>query len=210
MDFSSEDRILDFGCGLGRLSTWIAEFGVSEVVGLDSSADMIKEAERRCLPKKNLRFLNYDSEIPFTSGYFDKVLSVWVLQHILNGNFRAVIQELGRVLKPNGRIFLIEHVARRTTLEKYPGMNVCYKILRSPEEYIRTFEGEGFRLVKYYAISARGGPFYKFIVRNLFPAFMKPLLHPLVKFDIFWTKGKGIPEQGYVDCLFVFEKVVEV
>ena len=212
MDLSTESKLLDFGCGSGRFSTWIANYGASEVIGLDASLEMVDQANKRCPTRWNLSFLNYDgSTIPFPYGYFDKVLSVWVLQHIVGqGEFRTIVQELNRVLRIGGRIFFIEHVMKETTLEKYPGTNLYYKILRSPEDYINSFQQNGFRLVKYYPISTRqSGLIYKFIERNLFPTFMKKLLPAFVKYDLFTTSNMKVPKRGYVDCLFVFEKVAK-
>jgi SAM-dependent methyltransferase len=207
--FLAKDKVLDFGCGVGRLSVWVADSGPHEVIGLDATPEMIDKARRQYPAKENLKFFSYDgSKIPFPNDYFDKILSICVLQHIVKREkFQAIIQELNRVLKPTGRILLIEQVTRQTTLQKYPRTDHNYKILRTRQEYIDPLQERGFRLVKHYTVNARGtGLFYKLIARNLFPAFLKPLIGLMARFDLWWAREKGIPQEGYVDCLFIFEK----
>lgn len=207
--FLAKEKILDFGCGVGRLTVWIADSGPYEVIGLDATPGMIDKAKRECPAKENLKFFNYDgSQIPFPNDYFDKILSVGVLQHIVKREeFQAITRELNRVLRPNGRILLIEQVARQATVVKYPGTDHNFKILRTPQEYIDSLQERSLRLVTHYTINARdAGLFYKLIARNLLPTTLKPLLHLLVRFDLLYTRKRVIPHQGYVDCLFVFEK----
>lgn len=203
------DKVLDYGCGSGRISSWIADHGVKEIVGIDTSPEMIEEAKRFSPPRSNLAFKSYDaSRIPFKEGYFDKVLSITVMQHILDKTaFQNLIQELYRVLAPNGKAILIEHVMRKSTLEKYPETDQFYKILRSPEEYVSSFEEAGFKLLTQKAItSMRYGLIYKLIALKMLPAFARPLIPSFVSLDLMFTSGKGIPESGYLDCLFIFER----
>jgi SAM-dependent methyltransferase len=202
LDVSYKDKILDFGCGVGRISTWIADLG-TKVIGIDSSLEMIDVAKSHNL-RSNLEFKCCDSsKIPYKDNSFNKIISVMVMQHILDPHeLRDSIRELKRVLDPNGKIFLIEHVMRRTTSQRYCGN--FYKILRSPEEYKDIFETEGFRLIKGKPITY--GIFYKAITLNILPSFVMPLVPLFVCMDTILTRGKGVPKIGYINYLFVFEK----
>jgi SAM-dependent methyltransferase len=94
------ERILDVGCGTGQLTAEITQFG-AEVVGIDSSPDMISTA-RENFPQ--LRFevadvtaLNFDNE-------FDVVVSNAALHWVRDQP--AAIASIARALKPRGRLVL--------------------------------------------------------------------------------------------------------
>lgn len=89
------ERILDLGCGDGELMTKLEAFGC-EVVGVDSSADMIAQAQKQGLSAHVMsgEALTFESE-------FDAVFSNAALHWMLNPE--AVIEGVWRSLKPGGR-----------------------------------------------------------------------------------------------------------
>lgn len=110
-------RILDLCCGYGRHSIPLAERGFS-VVGLDASPVMLEKAAQNARSKGvevdwvlgDMRSIPFDSEFDavinlFTSfGYFD-----------FETDDFAVLEEIEKVLKPEGR-FLIDIVNRDSLL----------------------------------------------------------------------------------------------
>ena len=96
--------ILDAGCGYGRVSARILEADdSSRIVGLDSSPKMIRSAD---VLKETGRFLATRASIehlPFKSNSFDTVVCFGVLMHVENDT--RALHELGRVLRPEGRLF---------------------------------------------------------------------------------------------------------
>jgi len=90
------ERILDLGCGDGVLTEKIAALG-AEVVGVDSSQDMVDAARRRGLDARvaNGYRLAFDRE-------FDAVFSNAAL-HWMKDNPDAVTAGVNRALKPGGR-----------------------------------------------------------------------------------------------------------
>lgn len=91
------ERILDVGCGTGHLTAEIAASG-AEVVGIDSSEEMIAEARKK-YPR--LRFEMMDArEIGF-SDEFNAVFSNAALHWIKEPE--RVIEGVARVLRPGGR-----------------------------------------------------------------------------------------------------------
>jgi SAM-dependent methyltransferase len=90
------ERILDLGCGDGVLTEKIAALG-AEVVGVDSSPDMVQAAKRRGLDAR----VASGYSLPFNRE-FDAVFSNAAL-HWMKDNPDAVIAGVNRALKPGGR-----------------------------------------------------------------------------------------------------------
>ena len=90
------DRILDLGCGTGHLTAQIADAG-AEVVGIDSSEDMVRVASENY---PNIRFEVADARsLPF-KGEFDAVFSNAVLHWVRPPE--AVVESVRRALSPGG------------------------------------------------------------------------------------------------------------
>lgn len=113
------DYVLDLGCGTGDLVAGVRDVGAS-VVGVDISARMLEYGRHR-LPDADL--VRADAQaLPFADAVFDAAVSGFALR-----NFTAVarvLEETARVLKPGGRLAILEvHVpsstARRVLFDVY-------------------------------------------------------------------------------------------
>jgi trans-aconitate methyltransferase len=93
----SGERILDLGCGTGHLTGQIAEAG-ADVVGIDSSSQMVEEA-RRLYPR--LRFEVADARDFAFDDAFDAVFSNAVLHWVTEPE--KAIACVRKALKPGGR-----------------------------------------------------------------------------------------------------------
>lgn len=100
----SGDKILDLGCGNGRLVD-LFEGQTADYIGIDNSENLIKAAREK-YPGKN--FIVYNGlNIPFNDGYFDIIFCIAVLHHIPSKQMRiGFLKEANRVLKPGGRLIL--------------------------------------------------------------------------------------------------------
>lgn len=89
------DRVLDFGCGVGRLLFRFAEIA-REVVGMDVSASMLAEAWKNCEVRdvQNIFLVLSDDTLSAAEGKFALVHSSIVLQHIEVRRGRALFAQL--------------------------------------------------------------------------------------------------------------------
>jgi len=93
-------RILDAGCGTGRLGTLLKTFG--DVKGIDISSKAISFAKKRGLAATR----GSVERIPYKNNAFDVIVSVDVLYHKAVRDDARALSEFHRVLKPGGLVFL--------------------------------------------------------------------------------------------------------
>jgi ubiquinone/menaquinone biosynthesis C-methylase UbiE len=101
-------RVLEIGCGGGRLLERVLESGAGYAAGLDHSPDMLALSMRRnrdALADEALHLkLGDAARIPWPDGSFDVVLTANVFFFIDQPN--EVLAELRRVLVPGGRLVI--------------------------------------------------------------------------------------------------------
>ncbi|WP_437780009.1 flavin reductase [Sorangium sp. So ce1097] len=111
VDPGVEDRCLDLGCGTGRLTR---EMGrrCHEAIGIDATTAMVERATQRAkaLGLDNVTFREaLATRLPFPDASFDVVTSSNLLLHVPEPG--AVLAEASRVLRPGGRLALLEPAA---------------------------------------------------------------------------------------------------
>jgi SAM-dependent methyltransferase len=104
---SPGELVLDVGCGAGTDTLVAAQMVAPEgrVTGIDMTREMIAKAQSAAaeMGAKNVQFVEGDVErLPFGEESFDVVISNGVIDLIPDKD--AVFSELGRVLRPGGRI----------------------------------------------------------------------------------------------------------
>lgn len=106
----SGDRVLEVGVGTGlALPMYPADV---RVTGIDVSREMLSRARER-VARRGLQnveaLLEMDAEqLSFPDASFDKVVAMYVVSVVERP--AKVIEELHRVCKPDGEIFLVNHV----------------------------------------------------------------------------------------------------
>ncbi len=99
----ADARVLDLGCGIGRMTARLVGH-FAEVIGVDVSPAMIEEARALHGDVEGLRFqANSGADLSdFGAADFDLVFSYSVLPHLPPDVVRAYFFEVSRVLKPGG------------------------------------------------------------------------------------------------------------
>ena len=102
---ADSERVLDLGCGNGRLYELFRKKNV-DYYGIDISEKLIEIAKKRYPQAK---FWAVDAlNLPFFDNFFDKVISIAVFHHVPSKELRArFLGEVKRVLKPGGTFILI-------------------------------------------------------------------------------------------------------
>ncbi|MBO8188331.1 class I SAM-dependent methyltransferase [Streptomyces spirodelae] len=100
-------RVLDYGCGYGRLTARLGELGYAHVVGVDPARAMIERGRR-----ENPRLALYhqpELPLPERDGAFDAALLFAVLTCVPDDAAQgATLAELARVVRPGGALYVSE------------------------------------------------------------------------------------------------------
>lgn len=107
IEISGDERVLDIGCGDGRITASIADLvPEGSVLGIDSSEGMVSFAKEKFATgdHPNLSFQLGDARNLDFDGEFDLVVSFAALHWV--GDHRPVLRGIRRALKPGGRTFL--------------------------------------------------------------------------------------------------------
>jgi len=109
------DRVLDACCGTGDLAIAARRHGAGEVVGLDFSERML---ERARLKEPAIEWLQGDAlALPFADGSFDAATVGFGIRNV--DDLEAGLRELRRVLRPGGRLAILEITTPRGLLAPF-------------------------------------------------------------------------------------------
>ncbi len=110
----TDKRVLDVGCGKGRFARVLLEKNPGAVIsGLD-----ISEAMLRSLPSGIGGVSGSMTELPFAASTFDCVYATESLEHAVE--IGRAVAEMCRVLKPGGRLVIIDKNAEHWGRFKTP------------------------------------------------------------------------------------------
>ncbi|MFH1418519.1 MAG: methyltransferase domain-containing protein [Planctomycetota bacterium] len=151
--------MLDVGSGTGSWAAMVAASSLpaGNIIGLDYAESMCRVAQEKAqsIEQHALRFLNGDSEhLPFSDASFDLVTCSHSFHHYPHQ--RVVIGEMYRVLRPGGRLMLLDGFRDNiigwfvfdvliTRGESLPGAKVFHPPWSTIREY---FEHAGFRNIR--------------------------------------------------------------
>jgi len=105
---TSGAAVLDVACGTGDLSLELNKGSMARIIGTDFCRPMLEFARSKSDGETPaIPYVEADAlALPFDDGYFDAVSIAFGLRNL--ANVSGGLRELGRVLKPNGRIAVLE------------------------------------------------------------------------------------------------------
>ena len=145
-------RLLDVGCGTGRLAALLAEQHGARVSGVDPSAEMLAVAQRRQIPAVEL-VPGHAEQLPFPDSHFERAVMFLVVQHV---DRPRAFAEIERVLAPAGRLAIVtphlEFFAGHWMADLFPSY-VAVERTRFPDEaaLATEFRAAGFASSRFLA-----------------------------------------------------------
>ncbi len=123
--------VLDVGCGTGTLTLLAkTEAGDSgRVHGIDASPEMIAVAQQKAVQQKQeVDFQTGVIEaLPFSDGTFDVVLSSLMFHHLPTDLKQRGLAEIYRVLKPGGRLLVVDMTHPTTLMQRLSMMVLVHR-----------------------------------------------------------------------------------
>jgi ubiquinone/menaquinone biosynthesis C-methylase UbiE len=103
--------VLDVGCGTGTLAVMVQRAQpAAQVAGLDADPRMLGVARRKAAAL-NLT-IRFDEgmafSLPYPDASFDRVLSSLMIHHLKTPDKQRTAAEIRRVLKPGGRLHIVD------------------------------------------------------------------------------------------------------
>lgn len=110
VDLPQHSRIIELGCGSAHLSrTLLQRFPGCDVTGLE--VDERQMAKNQLQPQERLHFVQAGAQtIPFGDGAFDLALMLKSLHHVPLDLLDQALNEVHRVLRPQGLLYVSEPV----------------------------------------------------------------------------------------------------
>ena len=153
MNLRPGERVLDLGCGSGWATRLLARLvadgpdGFGQVVGLDVSDEMIRQARTESRDFENVLYVwGSAQQIPWEENFFDKVLSVESFYYYSDQD--RALAELFRVMAPHGRLFILINLYKDNpySLQWVHKLKVPVHV-RSKEEYVQLLKAHAFEEV---------------------------------------------------------------
>jgi SAM-dependent methyltransferase len=144
-------RVLEVGCGLGHLLTWLTDR--YRVVGTDINAWALEQA-RRNVPGGEFFELSAEDMSPLESASFQVVIAKHVVEHLPHPE--AALAEFSRLLAPGGLLLLatpnLDSPMRRRKKDRWIGyQDPTHISLRPPAEWLEGLRNAGIRPRKVFS-----------------------------------------------------------
>jgi Methylase involved in ubiquinone/menaquinone biosynthesis len=149
-------NVLDYGCGQGLWSFYLAGIGAS-VTGIDGSNVAIEQAQ------KTLDFSVMDCEnMTFDEDTFDFICGTAILHHL---NLEKALSEIVRTLKPDGTAVFLEPLGHNPMINLYRRLTPSLRVedehplrtedIRIAERYFEVVDTQYFELLALLAVPLR-------------------------------------------------------
>ena len=156
-------KILDLACGSGRDVQYFLDYNY-DVIGIDASEKMIKEAKKR-VPKGKFKVMDIES-LKFKKDNFDGIWALDALSYSEKKHIPEIIESLNKILKKEGVVFISvregsgEEVIEYDKLSKTKIKLIFFSqndledlLIKNNFEILNSFvqEGQDFKWINIYA-----------------------------------------------------------
>jgi ubiquinone/menaquinone biosynthesis C-methylase UbiE len=112
-------RVLDICCGTGSVILSFTErFSDILAVGYDFSLGMLHKAKGKDVSDKVIFIMGDAAHLSFSDNYFDVVCCSHALYELKGDDRKKALFEMERVVKPDGRVLIMEHEIPRNKFVK--------------------------------------------------------------------------------------------
>jgi len=184
-EIQPSDEVLDVARGTGDLTTAFAAAGPSAVTGLDFTQEMLEVARRKSPLAPGSAggpnaigptFVQGDAmNLPFADASFDVVSIAWGIRNVSDPS--KALREFRRVLRPRGRLCILEFSEPRNRFVRVVNRVYCGRIMPWTATLIARDRSGAYRYLPRSVADFPSPPeFARMIEQAAFPA---PALHPL-------------------------------
>ena len=145
-------KVCDAGCGDLSLLGQLKDLGYEKLYGFDIDEGLINSSSKNLLSENGFSEVKVGSicKIPFDSESFDAVIIWGILHHLDPEDYKIVFQEVIRILKPKGELFIVEpypyifwkalcFIAGFLSFFSLPNTKNIYGVLSSENNLLKTF-----------------------------------------------------------------------
>lgn len=174
-EFLKANRVLDIGCGRGRIPTILATLGKTDAIALDLQRNKFWNREKASFLVSSV------TDMPFISSLYDACTCLTVLEEVPSE--KSALQEMYRVLK-HGGILVMQTPNKHNPKGLLTRRRLYSKHVREydQEEIVRLVEDAGFRIRKVGAI----GFYLPFLTR---------FFSDLISYKTWLYLGRLLPER---------------
>lgn len=141
----SPRRVLDLGCGDGRLAALVLEHRstVEEVVAVDRSQPMLTRARERFSDDGRVTVTDHDLQDSISAfGVVDLIISGFAIHHLENPRKRSLFAEVASQLSPGGVFANLEVVESATPQRHADFLAAIGRTADDPEDRLASIEDQ--------------------------------------------------------------------
>ena len=123
--FQKKFKIMDYGCGYGRISKELMDFGFTDITGFDTSVELVRRG-RNQYPFLNLEHIAGVKDLDFLASDFDAVILFAVLTCVPSNDDQVeIIAQLKNRLRYGGLLYISDYYIQGDTSEvkRYQSLN---------------------------------------------------------------------------------------
>ncbi len=176
LDFKNK-ACIDYGCGSAWFSYYLYQKKYKNLYAFDVTPSSLKIVDKEYPFFKKIYGLEHESSSSIESSYFDLCVSSEVYEHVEFKNKTQFIEELARILKQNGYLYLT------TPNGKYKATGITEDNFQPVEDWDRPeivaslLKKSGFKIVDQgsFFLSSKLSKFHKIFLGYKFTKFLKLL-----------------------------------